>query len=112
VTFESEAVPEVLPIDLASCQYRVSQEALHNVLKHAKATHVRLKLSAGADGIRLRIHDNGVGFDSETGSSRPGLGIVSMRERINLVQGKFSIESKPGQGTELTVFAPLPKKAA
>jgi len=112
VAFESESVPNALPIDVASCLYRVTQEALHNVLKHAKASQARLKLSASTDGIHLCICDNGVGFDSETGLARPGLGIVSMKERINLVQGEFSIDSRPGQGTELRVFVQLPRKAA
>jgi PAS domain S-box-containing protein len=112
VAFESESVPHALPIDLASCLYRVSQEALHNVLKHAQASQARLKLSASTDGIHLCIRDNGVGFDSEAGLSRPGLGIVSMKERINLVHGEFSIGSRPGQGTELRVFVPLARKAA
>jgi signal transduction histidine kinase len=112
VAFESEAVPNVLPVDIASCFYRVSQEALHNVLKHAQASQVRLKLSVSADGLHLSIHDNGVGFDSEAGLSRPGIGIVSMKERVRLVQGEFSINSRPGHGTELRVFVPLPRNAA
>ena len=112
VAFESESVPHVLPVDLASCLYRVSQEALHNIWKHARASQARLKLSASGDGIHLCIHDNGVGFDSEAGLSRPGLGIVSMKERISLVQGDLSIDSRPGQGTEVKVFVPLSRKAA
>jgi PAS domain S-box-containing protein len=112
VAFESEAVPDVLPIDIASCLYRVSQEALHNVLEHAQASQVRLRLSASADGIHLCIRDNGVGFDSEAGLSQPGLGIVSMKERVGLVQGEFSINSSPGHGTELKVFVPLSRNAA
>jgi len=110
VAFESEAVPDVLPIDLASCLYRISQEALHNVLKHAQASQVRLRLSASADGIHLCIRDNGVGFDSEAGLSRPGLGIVSMKERIRLVNGEFSMYSQPGQGTELIAFVPVSRQ--
>jgi two-component system sensor histidine kinase UhpB len=112
VVFESEAVPTVLPIDIASCLYRVSQEALHNVLKHAQASQARLKLSTSADGIHLCIRDNGVGFDSEAGLSRPGLGIVSMKERVRQVQGEFSIDSWPKQGTEVRAFVPLPRNAA
>jgi PAS domain S-box-containing protein len=112
VAFESEAVPQVLPIDIASCLYRLSQEALHNVLKHAQASQARLKLNASADGIHLCIRDNGVGFDSESGLSQPGLGIVSMKERVGLVQGEFSIHSRLGEGTEVRVFVPLLRNAA
>jgi len=70
-----------------------------------------LKLSASADGIHLCIRDNGVGFDSEAGLSRPGLGIVSMKERVRLAHGEFSIDSRPEQGTEVRVFVPLLRNA-
>jgi PAS domain S-box-containing protein len=112
VAFEAETVPQLLPVDLASCLYRISQEALYNILKHAQASQARLTLNASADGVHLCIHDNGVGFDAEAGLSRPGLGIVSMKERIRLVLGEFSIDSRPGQGTDVKAFVPLPRQAA
>jgi PAS domain S-box-containing protein len=112
VACEVEDLPRVLPVDIASSLYRVSQEALHNILKHARASQVRMQVQASSGGIHLWIHDNGVGFDSEAGLLRPGLGIVSMKERISLVQGDLSIDSRPGQGTEVRVFVPLPRKAA
>jgi PAS domain S-box-containing protein len=111
VVFEQEAVPKALPVDVASCLYRVSQAALHNVIKHSRANRAELKVSGGSEGIRLRIHDTGVGFDSESGSPRNGLGIVSMKERVRLAQGQFSIYSQPGQGTTVQIFVPLSKKA-
>ena len=111
VLFTSEAVPRAIPAEVAACLYRVAQEALHNVLKHARADKVRMSLSADSRGIRLSIQDTGVGFDSEAGLRRPGLGIVSMKERVLLVRGEFSIHSQPGQGTEVRVFVPLPKEA-
>jgi len=111
VVFEQEAVPKALPVDVASCLYRVSQEALHNVIKHSRASQVRLKVSGSPEGIQLRIHDTGVGFDSESASPRHGLGIVSMRERVLFVQGEFSIHSQPGQGTTVEIFVPLSKEA-
>jgi signal transduction histidine kinase len=110
VSFEHEGVPKALPVDIASCLYRVSQEALHNVLKHAEASWVRLRVSGRPGGIHLSIRDTGVGFDPEAGKPRPGLGIVSMKERVALVQGEFSIRSQPGQGTEVRVFVPLGDK--
>ncbi len=109
VVFEQEAVPKALPVDVASCLYRVSQEALHNVIKHSRAKQARLKVSGSPEGIQLRIHDTGVGFDSESASH--GLGIVSMKERVRLVQGEFSIHSQPGQGTTVEIFVPLSKVA-
>jgi signal transduction histidine kinase len=96
---------------VAACLYRVAQEAIHNILKHAQADNVRMSLSGDSRGIHLSIHDTGVGFDSGAGLRRPGLGIVSMKERVLLVHGEFSIHSQPGQGTEVRVFVPLPKEA-
>ena len=110
VLFTSEAVPRAIPVEVAACLYRVAQEALHNVLKHAQTDNVRMKLSGDPSGIRLSICDTGIGFDSE-GGRRPGLGIVSMRERVLLVHGEFWIHSEPGQGTEVRVFVPLPKES-
>lgn len=107
VLFEHEAIPRVLPVAVASCLYRVAQEALHNVLKHAHAGRARLRLSGSPRGIHLSIHDPGVGFDA---AARSGLGIVSMKERIHLVQGEFSIHSEAKQGTEVSVFVPLAKE--
>jgi PAS domain S-box-containing protein len=104
--FEPGAVPDALPVEIASCLYRVAQEALHNVSKHAKACQVRLKVRGSPEGIHLYIHDTGVGFDSEASQSRHGLGMVSMKERVQLIHGEFSIHSQPGQGTEVRVFVP------
>ena len=111
VAFEQEAVPKALPVDVASCLYRVSQAALHNVIKHSRANRAQLKVSGSLQGIHLRIHDTGVGFDSESASPRNGLGIISMKERVLLVQGEFSIHSQPGQGTTVEIFVPLSKEA-
>jgi signal transduction histidine kinase len=110
-TCEQETPPEAMPMEVASCLYRVAQEALHNVSKHARARRVRLTIRGSSEGVRLDIHDDGVGFDLKAGRRQHGIGIVSMKERVRLVQGKFSIYSRPGQGTEVTVFVPLPKEA-
>jgi signal transduction histidine kinase len=111
VVFTPEAVPPAIPAEVAACLYRVAQEAIHNVLKHARTDYVRMSLSGDSRGIHLSIHDTGAGFDSEARLRRPGLGIVSMKERVRLVQGEFSIYSQPGQGTEVRVFVPLPNEA-
>jgi signal transduction histidine kinase len=98
-----------LPMDVASCLYRVAQEALHNVVKHAQASQVWLTVSGSPDKVFLCIRDNGVGFDSEATASRHGLGVISMEERARLVQGDLCIQSQPGQGTTLIVSVPLPR---
>jgi signal transduction histidine kinase len=108
VLLMQEAVPPAIPVEVASCLYRVAQEALHNVLKHALTGNVQVKVRGDSCGINLSIQDTGVGFDSEAGLRQPGLGIVSMKERVRLVQGEFSIRSQSGQGTEVEVFVSLP----
>ena len=109
-TCEQETPPEAMPMEVASCLYRVAQEALHNVSKHARARRVRLTVRGSSEGVRLDIHDDGAGFDLYAGGRRHGIGIVSMKERVRLVQGEFSIHSEPGQGTTVSVFVPLAKE--
>jgi PAS domain S-box-containing protein len=112
VKFEHRMVPRALPVDVASCLYRVAQEALHNVLKHAHTGQVQVKLTGGPDGIRLTVRDTGAGFDMESGAFQQGLGIVSMKERVRLVQGQFYIHSEPGKGAEVRIFVPVARKTA
>lgn len=105
--FCEDQVEKKLPVSIASCLYRVTQEALHNVSKHANARKVCVRLNRVPDGVHLNIHDSGIGFDTNSESFRSGLGIVSMKERVRLVQGEFSINSEPGHGTEVRVFVPF-----
>ncbi len=101
---------EKISSDAKTVLYRVLQEALNNVGKYSKADSVEIKCQCREDRIRLQIKDNGIGFNvSEAfGGARvmEGYGLNSMRERIEICQGKFHIESAPGQGT--TVIAELP----
>ena len=108
--FESEDVPAPLPEDVSLCLYRVVQESLRNVAKHAKAANVRVVLSGSEDGIRLRVEDTGDGFDLNESKGKGGLGLISMEERARLVNGNFAIRSQPGQGTLVEVFVPLGRK--
>lgn len=101
-------VPRSIPDDVALCLYRVVQEALQNVAKHSHALEAQVEVSAGTDGVRLCISDSGVGFESETSAERPGLGLVSMRERIKLVGGSMTVESRIAHGTRIQVTVPLP----
>jgi signal transduction histidine kinase len=85
--------------------YRIAQEALHNTVKHARASEVVLRLEQTPDGITMEVCDDGVGFD--TTASFPGhLGLHSMRERITALGGTFQIESTPGQGTTIRAHVP------
>jgi signal transduction histidine kinase len=87
--------------------YRIAQEALNNVAKHAAATGVELIVDQRADTVSLIVEDNGVGFDAESVIANPtGLGLVGMRERAAFAGGTVEIESRPGNGT--TVFVRIP----
>ena len=82
VKFTHHPVPDVIPPDAALCLYRIAQEALRNVVKHSGSRHASVELSGTADVIRLRVTDDGVGFDPGSAAGNGGLGLVSMRERL------------------------------
>jgi two-component system CheB/CheR fusion protein len=105
VTLQRQNVPEHIPQNAAAALYRITQEALRNVAKHAGRTHVKITLEALDQKLRLEIADFGEGFDME--STRQGLGLISMAERANLVNGKLSIHSALGKGTTVAVEVPL-----
>lgn len=106
VVQEEPATP--LPHDVASCLYRVVQESLANIMKHARATRVEIELTCDGQEVMLSISDTGIGFDLEEIQIRhPGLGLVNMRERVRSVRGQFTIRSEPGRGTQITVQIPL-----
>jgi PAS domain S-box-containing protein len=107
--FEESNMPARIPGETASCLYRITQEALHNVSRHAQARQVQIALQRRANGLCLKIADNGAGFDPQS-ISRRSLGLVSMKERVRMIRGEFSLQSQPGRGTEITVLAPLPKE--
>jgi two-component system, chemotaxis family, CheB/CheR fusion protein len=106
-SFARHQVPADLPQDVAATLYRIAQEALRNVAKHAGRTHAKVTLEGTQNGLRLEIADLGEGFDLEQTSGR-GLGLISMEERARLVNGTFRVESALGKGTTVTVEVPLP----
>jgi len=101
-------VPEFIevPRDVAVCLYRVAQEALRNVVKHAGVLQAELSLSADDGAIRFCVSDSGVGFDMGAASNYAGLGLVSMEERVRLIDGTLNIFTSPGRGTRLLVTVP------
>jgi PAS domain S-box-containing protein len=107
VEFVHEGVPRTLPPEVRLCLYRVVQEALQNVSKHSGASQVRVELHGTSETLILRIVDQGVGFDPDADTTRAGLGLISMRERVRLVNGRISVYSAPSQGTHIEVRVPL-----
>ena len=107
VRYASRDVPKAIPADRAICLYRVVQESLQNVMKHAEASTVVVRLLGISNGVGVCIHDDGKGFE-EQGSPTRGLGLLSMEERVRLVEGTFRIRTRPGDGTEVHAWVPLP----
>lgn len=95
------------PRDVALCIYRVAQEALRNLAKHAAVNEARVELAVADSQVVLRVEDKGAGFDPTRCSMKPGLGLSSIDERVRLVRGELSIRSAPGNGTTIEVRAPL-----
>lgn len=106
IEFSSRDVPKQLPKDISLCLFRVAQEALHNAVKYSGVNKFSVKLIGAGDVIQLMVSDAGTGFDPEEGKQHGGLGLVSMQERVHLVHGTFSIESKPGEGTRVIAIVP------
>ena len=107
VVFLHHNVPVHLPKDIELCLFRVSQEALRNVVKHARTSKATVKLSAQAGAIELCVSDFGLGFNAATVAGKGGLGLISMCERLRLVGGLLVIESKPSHGTRICARIPL-----
>ncbi len=96
-----------VPLELAENLYRIAQEALHNVVRHARASRVEVSLRQGPSAVELRVIDDGRGFDQ---SAVPAghLGVEGMRTRAERLRGRLLIESEPGSGTKLLVVVPTP----
>jgi len=107
IDYRPEEVPTTLPKDVALCVYRVAQEALRNLAKHAGVNEAWVTLVATGPELLLRVQDQGAGFDPAELRSQPGLGLSSMEERVRLVQAQLAVTSAPGQGTTVEVRVPL-----
>jgi signal transduction histidine kinase len=101
-------VSRQIPADAALCLFRITQEALQNVVKHSGATAATVRLAQTGQHIRLHIADSGNGFDlaSKVGA---GLGLLSMRERVHFAGGRIGIRTVAGQGTRIVVTLPMPQ---
>jgi signal transduction histidine kinase len=106
-SFEVLSEPRPMPQEISTCLYRIAQECLANVMKHARATNVTVRLASTSDAINLTVEDDGIGFDPRSmADSHRGLGLISMTERLRLVQGRVTIDSTPRRGTRLCIIVP------
>ena len=107
INFSHHDVPRTVSPEISLCFFRVLQEALNNAVKHSKATRFDVELCGQSETLSLSIRDAGVGFDAEAAIKGRGLGLISMQERLKLVNGELAIESQPHRGTAIHVRAPL-----
>jgi PAS domain S-box-containing protein len=107
VEFQANEVPANLPRKTSLCLFRIFQEALRNAARHSGQKNCEAELRGALGEIHLTIRDQGVGFDLDTEMSGRGLGLVSMRERVSLLKGTISIDSKPKRGTLIHVRIPF-----
>ena len=108
IEVSAESSAEV-PDDIETLGYRIVQESLSNIKKHASAHHVAIRIETGSGILRVEIRDDGVGFDPEAAREflRTGrVGLASMRERSELAGGTLTIKSAPGAGTIITAMLP------
>lgn len=107
-SFGHNNLPGVVPQEIATCLYRVAQESLNNVARHAQASRVDVELTRSQSWLTVTITDDGVGFDSEQSQhGQHGLGLLSMKERVALVHGALQIISAVGTGTRVQVVVPV-----
>jgi len=107
IAFHSENIPRELPREISLPLFRVLQEALQNATKYSGSRQFQVSLRGGANDIELTVHDSGIGFEPEEAIKGPGLGLTSMQERLKLVDGQLSIDSKPQRGTTIQARVPL-----
>jgi len=107
IIFTSKDVPNHLPPDVPLCLYRIVQEGLNNCISHSGAKSCEVILKGSDETISLEVKDTGSGFDPVEVRDKPGLGLSSMRERVQLVGGYFKIDTGPDRGTSLHVSIPL-----
>jgi signal transduction histidine kinase len=107
IDLHADEVPEQVPPDVALCLFRIAQESLRNIARHASASRAGIRLLRLNDGLQLTVRDNGLGFDPNHHRARASLGLASMRQRVALLGGKLNIESEPLGGTTISAWVPI-----
>ena len=100
-------VPHPLSQDSELCLYRIAQEALNNVVRHSGASSAELTLCVVQGDIVLTVADDGAGFNRDASRMHGSLGLTSMRERVELLDGQFLLHTKEGEGTRIEVRVPV-----
>jgi signal transduction histidine kinase len=106
VAFESMLPSGRLAPEVETALYRIVQESLTNIVKHARADSVSIVLGRKADSVSVVVEDDGVGFDPDR-AREDGLGLIGMRERVSLLGGRLAVESRPGAGTTFVAEVPV-----
>jgi signal transduction histidine kinase len=106
VDFVHHDVPEPVDTEVRTSVFRIVQEALRNVVKHSGVTAATVELSGNGDQVEVCISDAGAGFEPDNLGGKPGLGLISMRERLRRIGGALVIQSAPSRGTRIRVAAP------
>lgn len=107
IDFSQTGIPHEVSKEISICLFRVLQEALQNAVKHSGVKHFRVELRGAPDKIQLSVSDPGVGFNPAAGALSGGLGLISMQERMHLIDGQFLVQSEPNRGTKIYACAPL-----
>ena len=107
IVFREAGIPRTLSKEISLCFFRVLQEGLQNAVKHSGVRSFTVDLQGTEESIELTVADTGNGFEEQDAFTRYGLGLISMRERLQLVQGELSVKSQPGAGTTIRARVPL-----
>jgi PAS domain S-box-containing protein len=110
IEFKHSDMPAAIPEETSLCLFRVLQEALQNAVKHSADQNFTVEMHGTNEEISLTVSDSGIGFDWQDAMNRQGLGLISMRERLHLVNGELSIQSEPGRGTTVRAHVRLGQK--
>ncbi|HET9167569.1 MAG TPA: PAS domain S-box protein [Candidatus Angelobacter sp.] len=107
IVFKHAGIPGNLSNEVSLCLFRVLQEGLQNAVKHSGVRSFAVDLQGAGESIELTVTDFGSGFEEQDTFTRHGLGLISMRERLQLVSGELSVKSQPGAGTTIRACVPL-----
>lgn len=116
IRFAAEGCPESLGAEIDLALYRICQESLCNAVRHGHAAHIQVDLHCGEDKVRLRVRDDGQGFDPKRTACPDeqfdGVGLVGMHERVAALGGRMAIESAPGKGTLIDAVIPIAERSS